>query len=180
MSNKLSVPQFSKRLALLALSISQAVNVMAAEEVDVPVRSVEEIVVQGQIGYRNRSNETISTLEYGLDYIQRFEPLTAGDALKRMPSVTFLSDVIESDGVRLRGLNPGYTKILINGEQVPGGSADRSFFMDRIPAEMIERVEVVRSSSARRTGDAMAGTLNIELRDGFSLDGGYVRAGGMR
>lgn len=180
MSNKLSVPRFCKRLTLLALSISQAVNVMAAVGVDVPVRSVEEIVVQGQIGYRNRSNETISTLEYGLDYIQRFEPLTAGDALKRMPSVTFLSDVIESDGVRLRGLNPGYTKILINGEQVPGGSSDRSFFMDRIPAEMIERVEVVRSSSAKRTGDAMAGTLNIELRDGFSLDGGYVRAGGMR
>ncbi|MFN9716571.1 MAG: TonB-dependent receptor plug domain-containing protein, partial [Sphingomonadales bacterium] len=82
--------------------------------------------------------------------------MTAGDALKRVPGVTFLSDVIESDGARLRGLDPGYTQILINGERVPGGQADRSFFLDRIPAELIEQVEIVRSSSARRTGDAVA------------------------
>ena len=43
---------------------------------------------------------------------------------------------------------------LINGEKVPGSNDDRSFFLDRIPAELIERVEIVRSSSARRTGDA--------------------------
>ncbi len=97
-----------------------------------------------------------------------------------MPSVTFLSDVIESDGARLRGLDPGYTQILINGEKVPGSSADRSFFLDRIPAELIDRVEIVRSSSARRSGDALAGTLNIVLRDGYELDGGYVRAGVLR
>ena len=148
------------RLTVLALGVAQAMGATAQEDAQV-IRSVEEIVVQGQIGYRNRSESTMATLEYGLDYIQRFEPLTAGDALKRMPSVTFLSDVIESDGVRMRGLDPGYTRVLINGEQVPGVNSDRSFFMDRIPAEMIERVEVVRSSSARRTGDAMAGTLNI-------------------
>ncbi|MES2626849.1 MAG: TonB-dependent receptor [Pseudomonadota bacterium] len=169
-------------VSLIALAVSHAITAMAAETEtsDSAVRSVEEIVIQGQIGYRNRSDDAVPTLEYGLDYIQRFEPLTAGDALKRMPSVTFLSDVIESDGVRMRGLDPGYTKVLINGEQVPGASTDRSFFMDRIPAEMIERVEVVRSSSARRSADAMAGTLNIVMRDGFSMDGGYVRLGGLR
>jgi iron complex outermembrane recepter protein len=169
------------RATMVALAVSQAVTAIAAEtEAEPTIRTVEEIVIQGQIGYRNRSDDAISTLEYGLDYIQRFEPLTAGDALKRMPSVTFLSDVIESDGVRMRGLDPGYTKVLINGEQVPGANTDRSFFMDRIPAEMIERVEVVRSSSARRSGDAMAGTLNIVMRDGFSMEGGYVRLGGLR
>src|SRR6218665_527671 len=143
------------------------------------LQSSREIVVQADIGYRNRSEEAEPVLVYGEEYFQRFEPLTAGDALKRVPSVTFLSDVIESDGARLRGLDPGYTQILINGEKVPGSNADRSFFLDRIPAELIERVEIVRSSSARRTGDAVAGTLNIKLRDGYELDGGYIRAGGL-
>lgn len=164
--------------ALLALAIAHANSALAQEGGDDRLQRVEEIVVQGNIGYRNRRDDAISTLEHGQDYIQRFEPLTAGDALKRMPSVTFLSDVIESDGVRLRGLDPGYTRILINGEQVPGTNADRSFFMDRIPAELIERVEVIRSSSARRTADAVAGTLNIVLRDAYSIDGGYLRMGG--
>jgi outer membrane receptor protein involved in Fe transport len=150
-----------------------------APETDEP-QEAQVIIVRGQITYRNRSTETEPTLVYGQDYFQRFEPLTAGDALKRVPSVTFLSDVLESDGVRLRGLDPGYTQIQINGEPVPGSNADRSFFMDRIPAELIDRVEIVRSASARRQGDAMAGTLNIVLRDGFALKGGYIRAGGLR
>ena len=141
------------------------------------IQSSQDIVVQATIGYRNRVETTEPVLVYDTDYFQRFEPLTAGDALKRVPSVTFLSDVIESDGARLRGLPPGYTQILINGERVPGSTADRGFFLDRIPAELLSRVEIVRSSSARRTGDAVAGTLNIVLRDGLELDGGYVRAG---
>jgi outer membrane receptor protein involved in Fe transport len=150
------------------------------ESEDEPIQTAKEIVVQGSIGFRNRSDAAEPILVYDEEYFQRFEPLTAGDALKRVPGVTFLSDVIESDGARLRGLDPGYTQILINGERVPGGNADRSFFLDRIPAELIERVEIVRSSSARRTGDAVAGSLNIVLRDGFSLDGGYIRAGALR
>jgi len=127
--------------AFAPLAIASAVA--AAEDApiataDAPV-TASEIVVQAQIAYRNRSEQTAPVLEYGLDYFQRFEPLTAGDALKRVPSVTFLSDVLESDGARLRGLDAAYTQILINGEKVPGAGADRSFFVDRIPAEMIER-----------------------------------------
>jgi outer membrane receptor protein involved in Fe transport len=88
--------------------------------------------------------------------------------------------------VRLRGLDPAYTQILINGEQVPGAGsgsgtfgngAEGAFFVDRIPAELIERVEIVRGASANRSGDAVAGTINIVLRDAFALDGGFVRAG---
>ncbi|MDP3739750.1 MAG: TonB-dependent receptor [Hyphomonadaceae bacterium] len=152
------------------------------------ITSAESIVVTAEIAYRNRSEETAPVLEYGLDYFQRFEPLTVGDALKRVPSVTFLSDVLESDGVRLRGLDPAYTQILINGDKVPGSGsdsgafgngADGAFFVDRIPAELIERIELVRSASANRSGDAMAGAVNIVLRDGYSLEGGYVRLGAL-
>ncbi len=85
-----------------------------------------EVVVQAKIAYRNRTDQAAPVLDYGLDYFQRFEPLTAGDALKRVPSVAFLSDVLESDGVRLRGLDPAYTQILINGEKVPGAGPVRA------------------------------------------------------
>lgn len=144
-----------------------------------PVSSLDEVIVTGEPVMRNRTDDVVPTLSYDLEYFQRFEPLTVGDALKRVPSVAFLSDVLESDGVRLRGLDPGYTQILINGERVPGGEANRSFFVDRIPAELIDRVEVVRSSSANRSGDALAGTINIVLRDALALDGGYIRAGAL-
>jgi outer membrane receptor protein involved in Fe transport len=170
-------------LAIMPTLVVAQDNAVAEEQPrndsDQAITTSQDIVVQGQIGYRNRVDGAEPVLEYGTEYFQRFEPLTAGDALKRVPSVTFLSDVIESDGPRLRGLPPGYTQILINGERVPGGQADRSFFLDRIPAELISRVEIVRSNSARRTGDAVAGSLNIVLRDGYQLDGGYVRGGAL-
>ena len=185
----MSMIRFSLTTCSLALAMGLAAPAMAqgADAADAaadaqgdgPIRTAQDIVVQAEIGFRNRSEAAEPTLVYDEEYFQRFEPLTAGDALKRVPSVTFLSDVIESDGARLRGLDPGYTQILINGEKVPGSNADRSFFLDRVPAELISRVEIVRSSSARRTGDAVAGTLNIVLRDGFALDGGYVRGGAL-
>lgn len=138
----------------------------------------ETVIVTG-VHYRSHSDAVTPTLEYGLDYFQPFEPLTAGDMLKRVPSVAFLSDVLEYDGVRLRGLDPAYTQILINGKKVPGAEPDRSFWVDRIPAELIERVEIMRSGSADRSGDAMAGALNIVLRDAYEFNGGYLRGGAL-
>lgn len=140
---------------------------------------LDAVKVQGAIVYRDRTEAIAPVLSYDLSFFQRFEPLTVGDMLKRVPSVAFLSDVLEYDGVRLRGLDSAYTQILINGEKVPGAGFDRSFFVDRIPAELVERIEIHRSASADRSGDAIAGTLNIVLRDGYSIDGGYLRAGGL-
>lgn len=167
--------------ALAPLAFADAAFAQSGQDAapQAPTSSLEEVIVTGEPVMRNRTDDVVSTLSYDLEFFQRFEPLTVGDALKRVPSVTFLSDVLESDGVRLRGLDPGYTQILINGERVPGGEADRSFFVDRIPAELIDRVEVVRSSSANRSGDALAGTINIVLRDALALDGGYIRAGAL-
>jgi outer membrane receptor protein involved in Fe transport len=167
----------SAALAPLAFAGAAFAQSGSAQDPQGPVSSLDEVIVTGEPVMRNRTDDVVSTLSYDLEFFQRFEPLTVGDALKRVPSVTFLSDVLESDGVRLRGLDPAYTQILINGERVPGGEADRSFFVDRIPAELIDRVEVVRSSSANRSGDAVAGTINIVLRDALALDGGYIRAG---
>lgn len=178
-------------LALASVATAAPENAPA----DAPIATADEptlaseVVVQAKIAYRNRSESTAPVLDYGLDYFQRFEPLTVGDALKRVPSVSFLSDVLESDGVRLRGLDPAYTQILINGEKVPGSGsssgsfgngADQAFFVDRIPAELIDHIEIVRSNSANRSGDAVAGALNIVLRDALALDGGYVRVGALR
>ena len=109
---------------------------VAQTEQETPTTALEEVIVTGRPVLRNRTDHVVPTLSYDLEYFQRFEPLTVGDALKRVPSVTFLSDVLESDGVRLRGLDPAYTQILINGERVPGAGVDRSFFVDRIPAEI--------------------------------------------
>src|SRR3546814_16220278 len=84
-----------------------------------------------------------------LEYFQRFEPNTVGDMVKRLPGAAFVgSDIMEYDGVQLRGLGGGYTQVLINGKKVPGAGDDRSFWVDRIPAEMVDRIDILRDRTS--------------------------------
>ena len=141
-------------------------------------KQLDTVVVQAEIAYRDRTDDIAPTLVYDLEYFQRFEPNTVGDMLKRVPGVGFVgSDIMEYDGVQLRGLGGGYTQVLINGKKVPGAGDDRSFYVDRIPAEMVDHIEIKRSASANRSGDAMAGAINIVLRDAYEFTGSYIRVG---
>jgi outer membrane receptor protein involved in Fe transport len=141
-------------------------------------KDLDRIVVMPDIAYRNRTEDTAPVLRYDLEYFQRFEPNTVGDMLKRVPGVAFVgSDIMEFDGAMMRGMAAGYTQVLINGKKVPGAGDDRSFWVDRIPAEMVDHVEILRSNSANRSGDAIAGTINIVLRDAHVFDGSYLRLG---
>ena len=166
--------------ALMGLSTTL---VLAADADDAgsqtPVQ-LDSLVVQAEIAYRDRADSTAPVLSYDLEYFQRFEPSTVGDMIKRVPGAVFVSDVLEYDAVQLRGLAPGYTQILINGKKVPGAGDDRSFWVDRIPAELVDRIEILRSNSANRSGDAVAGAINIVLRDAYAFEGSYLRAGLMR
>ena len=150
----------------------------AASAAAAGIKEMDTLVVQGEITYRYRTDEIAPVLRFDQEYFQRFEPNTVGDMLKRVPGVGFVgSDIMEYDGAQLRGLGGGYTQVLINGKKVPGAGDDRSFYVDRIPAEMVDHIEIKRSASANRSGDAMAGAVNIVLRDAYVFDGSYVRVG---
>jgi outer membrane receptor for ferrienterochelin and colicins len=168
--------------ALAPLLLAGAAQAQSTE-IDGPIATasttVEELVVNGTIVFRDRTAEPNPVLAYDLEYFQRFEPLSVGEMLKRVPGATFTSDVLEFDGVSLRGLPPGYTQILINGRRAPGGEADRSFFVDRIPAELVERIEIIRSPRADEPSEGIGGTLNIVLKESAAFEGGFVKAGAL-
>ncbi len=139
---------------------------------------VNEVLVIGDaIEFRNRTPDVNPVLSYDLEYFQRFEPVSVGEMLKRVPGVTFTADVGEYDGVQMRGLSPEYSQIMINGRRMPGGEGDRSFFVDRIPAEMVERVKIIRSPSADMASEGVGGTLNVILKEGANLEGGFAKLG---
>jgi len=141
---------------------------------------VEKIVVTGSPVFRNRTSSVSPQLEYGGLFFEQFEPTSVGDMLKRTPGVSFSSDVGEYDAPQMRGLGEGYTQVLINGKKVPGSSSDRAVFVDRIPAEMVDRIQVIRSPSADQDSQGVGGTINIILKDGASFDGGSVKVGALR
>ncbi|CAN5807171.1 hypothetical protein BH11PSE6_BH11PSE6_23020 [soil metagenome] len=150
----------------------------ASETEDDAARS-SDIIVTGQIAFRNRTEDVNPVLSYDLEYFQRFEPVSVGEMLKRVPGVTFTSDVLEYDAVQFRGLPAGYTQVLINGRRAPGGEADRSFFVDRIPAELVEKIEIVRSPRADQPSEGVAGTLNIVTKEAATFNGGFAKVGAL-
>ena len=165
-------------LAMFATAPALAQDSGVGPSPDAVAKDLDKVVVQGEISYRDRTEDTAPVLSYELEYFQRFEPNTVGDMLKRVPGVTFVgADIMEYDSVMMRGMAAGYTQVLINGKKVPGAGDDRSFWVDRIPAEMVDHIEILRSNSANRSGDAVAGTINIVLRDAYVFDGSYVRVG---
>jgi outer membrane receptor protein involved in Fe transport len=97
--------------------------------------------------------------------------------MKRVPGVSFQSDIGEYAEPSLRGIGSEYTQILINGRRVTGGTNDNTVVVDRIPAEMVERVEIVRSPSSDIDSQGVGGTLNIILKEGADLSGGIYRIG---
>jgi len=140
---------------------------------------LETIVVTGSPVFRNRTESVSPQLEYGGLFFEQFEPTSVGDMLKRTPGVSFSSDVGEYDAPQMRGLGEGYTQVLINGKKVPGSSSDRAVFVDRIPAEMVDRIQIIRSPSADQDSQGVGGTINIILKDGASFEGGSVKVGGL-
>ena len=163
--------------AFIALSTSAAAEDapgQAPEPVD-----AEEIIVTGDIIFRNRTTDPNPVLSYDLEYFQRFEPVSVGEMLKRVPGVTFSSDVLEYDGVQMRGLPAGFTQVLINGRRAPGAEADGSFFVDRLPAELVERIEIVRAPRADQPSEGVAGVLNVVTKESASFEGGFAKVGAL-
>lgn len=134
--------------------------------------------IYGQPIFHNRTNDINPVLNYDQEYFQRFEPTSAGEMLKRLPGVSVINDVGEFQDPKIRGLPAGYTQVLINGERFPGATNNRTPQVDRIPFGLIERVEIVRSPSAKTDSQGIGGTLNIITKEPADYDGASVTLGG--
>jgi len=143
------------------------------------VASLEEIRVLGDRLDYSLSSSPSPKLIYGKSHFQSFEPQAVGDMLKRISSVAFSGDIGEFEAPQLRGLGSQYTQVLIDGERIPGNSGDRTVLVDSIPAELIERIELVRSPTPDMDSQGIGGTLNLVLKDGASLQGSDWRLGGL-
>jgi len=164
----------------LAAGAAQAQdNAATVETPATEEQRANEILVTGQIFFRNRTADPNPVLSYDLEYFQKFEPVSVGEMLKRVPGATFTSDVLEYDQVQFRGLPGGFTNVLINGRRAPGGESDGTFFVDRIPAELVERIEIVRAPRPDQPSDGVAGTLNVITKESASFEGGFGKIGAL-
>ena len=93
----------------------------------------------------------------------------ASDVLDNVPSVQ-----VDQDGkVSLRG-NENVV-VQINGRPTPVRGAQLAGFLKQLPANTIERIEVIPNPSAKQDPEGMAGIINIVMKQGVDLgtSGGF-------
>lgn len=119
-----------------------------------------------------RRDSTASKIVISREEIEQYGDTNLGDVMRRLPGVTQGGRPGRGGPVRMRGMAGGFTQILINGERIPPG-----FSMEDIAPEQVERIEILRAPTAATGTRAIAGTINIILREALRERRNDIRAG---
>jgi iron complex outermembrane receptor protein len=111
-----------------------------------------------------RRNSTAAKMVFGREELDRNGDSNVGEILKRLPGVTMGGAPGRGGGggARMRGLGNGYTQMLVNGERPPPG-----FSLESLAPDQVERIEIMKGPVAEFSTRAIAGTINIVLREGY-------------
>lgn len=153
-----------KSPALASLLLLSPALVLAQQEVDRAQTSspspgnqqLERVsVTRQQTDTDLRRREPVAKQLYGRDELDKYGDTQLSDVLKRLPGIN-----VSGGQLRMRGLGGAYTQILVNGEPAPPG-----FSLDNLNPAQVERLEVTKAPTADQSAQAIAGTLNIILKD---------------
>lgn len=125
-----------------------------------------------------RREERRSDAVVGTEVIERAQLVESGaenvaEALEDLPGIEIVP-ALQGTTVRMQGLDPQHTLILIDGEPVIGRS-DGALDLSRLSLQDVERIEIVRGASSALYGSAAhGGVINIITRRAnqpLALDG---------
>lgn len=91
------------------------------------------------------------------------------DALGRLPSVTLERDEGEGKYVQIRGTEPRYSNVTIDGVNVASAETARVTKLDIIPSDLVESVEINKTLLASMDGDAIGGSVNLRTKTAGDL-----------
>lgn len=109
------------------------------------------------------------------DDIGNFPDQNVAESLQRLPGVSISRDEGEGRFVIVRGLSPAFNNVTINGVRIgatgenPGGltSSDNIVSLDAVPSDLLNGIEVTKTTTPDMDGDAIAGTINLLTLSAF-------------
>lgn len=126
-------------------------------------KALTEIVITAQaIGQKNAIRQQINsnTLKnvISAEKLQQNPDANTIEAIGRLPGISVNRSGGEGAGFLLRGLDQSYSKILINGEPLAVG-------LNAISTYALQGVEVYKTLTANQEGNAVAGSVDLTLRE---------------
>ena len=135
---------------------------------------LKDVVIQGELD--RESAESALHSEKNADNVMN---VISAKTIQLLPDITVASVLQRVSGVSLertssgdaryaiiRGMDQRYNYTLVNGVKIP--SPDNKFRyvpMDMFPADMVERIEVIKALTPNMEGDAIGGAMNLVMKD---------------
>lgn len=166
----------SSTIATLLLAGIQASAQSASQEA-----GVEEVVVTGirsslqQAMDIKRSSDAIVD-SIASESLGKFPDTNIAESLQRITGVAIDRSGGEGQSVTVRGFGPQFNPVLLNGRRIVSDTGSRAFNFDALPAELVSRVDVYKSSAAHLQSGGIGST--IVMHTPRPLDIGSFKAVG--
>lgn len=169
------------RPALLALALATALNAQAQSSA-APTTTLDAVQVSGQnlsIREAIAAKREAGVVSDGIaaDDIGSIPDYGVGEALQRVPGVSMVinNGRGEAQFMSLRGFNPDYNSVLIDGIALPSTETGRRIqSLDVIPASLVQRVDVYKSFNADNDSNAIGGIAALRTRSAFDQPGRFA------
>jgi TonB-dependent receptor len=154
----------------------QAVDVRAGAETRVVMDAggeVAELVVTGQrladrkaLQAKKVSDQIIEVLS--ANDVGKLPDQNVAEAVRRLPGVSIANDQGEGRYVILRGVDPRYVNVTVNGQTAAAPEPEsRQVKLDDIPSSLINKVSVVKTLTPDLDASAIAGQVDIDTLSAF-------------
>lgn len=136
-------------------------------EVEEDVLSLNEIVVSASRTNQKRTEAPVIVNTISTKMLETTQSVVLGEGLNYCTGLRYENDCQNCgfSQVRMNGMEGPYSQILINSRPIFSGLAG-VYGLELIPANMLERIEVVRGGGSVLYGsNAIAGTINLIMKD---------------
>ncbi len=151
-----------KKTIQVELGKSQEINFVLEEE----RMTLEQVVVTGTKTFKRQTESPVIVNVLDSKSLQAVQACNISEGLRFQPGLRVETDCQTCNYTQLRmnGLGGSYSQILINGRPI-FSPLTGLYGMEQIPANMVERIEVVRGGGSALYGSsAIGGTVNIITR----------------
>lgn len=127
---------------------------------------------QGQMKALNQQKEADNQVNIvAQEQMERFPDLNTAEVLQRLPGVTISRDLGEGKFVSIRGTDPRFTQVKVNGEAIATPEDEERFVaLNVISASQLSSIEVTKSPTPKMDGDAIGGVVNLKTRSAFDAN----------
>ncbi len=157
---------------------------IAAGDVSAVEADADSIVVTGQREAEIRAVEAkrrARTIQdsVGSTDVGKLPDQNVAEAVKRLPGISIANDQGEGRYVIIRGVDPNLANVTLNGQTAAAPEPEgRQVKLDDLPSSLIGSVDVVKSLTADRDANAIAGQVDVKTLSAFDRPGTFVYARG--